>query len=215
METLIPLSSFSGEDSEVTEEDGDFQVRKLLAYADLHTEAYQLQKLKFIAYARLSVGSVKDAESASDLYNSLVQRYCGDEEAATADLNAILKVAGLDLPDYLTMRASSLISGSYDDDEFIWRRNLIKYSDRAVKQKNVSRKFMSYLHDTYGVEETNEDFSYPIEVFEHLIERRLMKKGDLRNVEKFFSIRKSQSRATLFFTAVSTTSLPPPPHDCR
>lgn len=166
--------------------------RSTFTYTDCNISDYQLEKLKFIAYSRLPVGDVRDADCATYIYNKLKMKY-EDSATAASVLNVMLKVSGVAELDSLSTSLSEI--DDLPDGEFHWRKKLIQFSDKAVKQKKVS-KLTDYLYDTYSIGKSKKHFTSldtPMSLFQHMMDERILqmeRKKDLETVGKFFNFCK-------------------------
>lgn len=167
--------------------------RSTFTHADCHISDYQLEKLKFIAYSRLPVGAVRDADCVLDIYKELKAKY-EKSAIAVSVLNVMLKVCGVD--NHFESKSTSLSDiDDLPDGEFKWRKKIILYSDRAVKQKRVS-KLIDYLYSTYSISKSKEHFTSsdsPMMLFQHMTDMDILqteREKDMNQVGKFFKFCK-------------------------
>ena len=165
--------------------------RSNFTYTDRNISDYQLEKLQFIAYSRLHVGAVRDADCALHIYNELRTKY-GNGDTAGAVLNVMLKVSGVDCRSISD--SPSDIDG-HSDEEFHWRKTLIQYSDKAVKKRKVE-KFINYLYRAYNINTSKERYrscDSPITLFQDMIDDEILQmnnREDIETVGKFFNFCK-------------------------
>lgn len=171
--------------------------RKSLAYVDRRITLYQLEKLKLLACSVLCVGEVRDVESVTSIYELLKSHFAGDTKTSSSFLHTMLVAVGLDSEQYKCVtksleRSSSLLANK----EFQWRRGLIQYSDRAVRQNKVAM-VIDHLYGTREIEMNRERATSLIVLFNHMIENRQFQPGkdeELEVIEEAFTIGKSTSQ---------------------
>lgn len=165
--------------------------RYKLTYADCNISDYQLEKLRFIAYSRLQVASVRDAD-CGQIYNDLKIKYGHNSAMAALVLNMMLGVAGVE-----GMQSTASLSGidDFPDNGFEWRWKLIRYSDKAVKQRRVP-EFINYLYRVFSIRYRKAQYvsaDSPIQLLVYMIDEQILEVGneiDLQRVGKFFNLCK-------------------------
>lgn len=162
------------DDCELTESN---EFRKEFADADQKINKYQLQKLKLLACAFLRSG-VKDSQNVSEIYNLLKIHYAGDRATAASVLRTMLEKSGMTTGLQATSEAQELSSTQFE-----WRAKLIQYSDKAKKEKKVS-KLVCQLCEKYEIDNSDGQFACPIVLFEHMIELGVFKPGGEEHLEK-------------------------------
>lgn len=165
--------------------------RKNFTHVDCTIDPYQFDKLKLISCSILCVGEVRDAESVTSIYELLKICYAGDFKKAAAVLNILLEVAGVDV---LESSSKSPIETDVSSNEVFQRRvRLIQFSDRAVKEKRVSKLF-DHLYETFKIRKNREFFTSPVILFQNMFDEGIFKHDDqdLKKIEKFFNFCKDR-----------------------
>jgi hypothetical protein len=125
----------------------------------------------------LKKGEVEDVDNVGAMYDLLLPHYAGDTGKATDALCVVL--------DAVHHRSLSSSSDILDLKEFQWRLKMMECADEAKKQ---GKRTVHYLNEKLKLEISSDDtFSSPIGLFEHMIETDKLKVGeaeDLKIVEE-------------------------------
>lgn len=142
---------------------------------------YQFDKLKFLVSSILKKAQVEDADTVGGIYELLLGYYASDEGRAAETLCAMLERV---THKFYRSSSSSTDCDIQDDKQYKWRLKIIEYADEVKKRKKILRHF----HEKFELEMSSDDaFSSPIKLFEHMIETDRLKVGetaDLVRVEK-------------------------------
>lgn len=172
----------------VGDENDDVDGRTIAARARL--TPYQFEKLKFLVCSIFGKTQVEASESVGSIYDLLLGYHGGKEENATDTMCLMLEQVSRK---FHHSKKSSFNSDILSNKDYQWRAKLIKCADEVKKQ----RKVLNYIHETFDLDSSTEDFSSPILLFEHMIQSHRLtvgKRTDLERVEKATTLfRKSIS----------------------
>ena len=165
--------------------------RKGLAYADHHFTDYQLEKLKLLAGSVLQNhrAETRNAEDVTSVYELLKKQH-GDVKAMSL-VYVLLTTASKQPPK--PQEQNDVLA----DSDFKWRSDLLQYSDRAKKEKKIT-KLVDYLFKNYRITLAKETFTCDcdlIALFNHMIEMKLFIPGrdeDLVVIGKAFNTCKNR-----------------------